>query len=108
MKYTTYNVQQLNRKGKPWQARAKYKDIYGKWKEVSKMLPEAKGKKKAQRMAKEWFEQLNAEADLCNHKALDSSGDLPEAAAPNCQSHSHTVHGIRSPELQENGLGYLS
>ena len=64
MKYTTYNVQQLNRKGKPWQARAKYKDIYGKWKEVSKMLPEAKGKKEAQRMAKEWFEQLNAEADL--------------------------------------------
>ena len=45
MKYTTVNVQQLtNRKGKPWQARAKYKDVYGKWKEVSKMLPEAKGK----------------------------------------------------------------
>ena len=35
MKYTTYNVQQLNRKGKPWQARAKYKDVYGKWKETS-------------------------------------------------------------------------
>ena len=30
MKYTTVNVQQLtNRKGKPWQARAKYKDVYG-------------------------------------------------------------------------------
>ena len=41
MKYTTVNVQQLtNRKGKPWQARAKYKDVYGRWKEVSKMLPE--------------------------------------------------------------------
>ena len=67
MKYTTYNVQQLvrkGRKGKPWQARAKYKDAEGKWKEVSKMLPEAKGKKEAMRMAKEWFEQLNAEADL--------------------------------------------
>ena len=48
MKYTTVNVQQLtNRKGKPWQARAKYKDVYGKWKEVSKMLPDAKGKKEA-------------------------------------------------------------
>ena len=48
MKYTTCNVQQLaNRKGKPWQARAKYKDANGKWKEVSKMLPEAKGKKEA-------------------------------------------------------------
>ena len=38
MKYTTYYVKQLeNRKGKPWQARAKYKDVYGKWKEVSKL-----------------------------------------------------------------------
>ena len=64
MKYTTYNVQQLNRKGKPWQARAKYKDVYGKWKEVSKMLPDAKGKKEATKMAKEWFDNLNAEADL--------------------------------------------
>lgn len=64
MKYTTYNVQQLSRKGKPWQARAKYKEADGKWKEVSKMLPEAKGKKEAMRMAKEWFEQLNAESDL--------------------------------------------
>ena len=65
MKYTTVNVQQLtNRKGKPWQARAKYKDVYGKWKEVSKMLPDAKGKKEAMRIAKEWLEQLNAEADL--------------------------------------------
>ena len=67
MKYTTYNVQQIvreGRKGKPWQARAKYKDTNGKWKEVSKMLPEAKGKKEAMRMAKEWFEKLNAEADL--------------------------------------------
>jgi len=38
MKYTTYNVQQIvreGRKGKPWQARAKYKDTNGKWKEVS-------------------------------------------------------------------------
>ena len=53
MKYTTFNVQQLaNRKGKPWQARAKYKDVYGKWKETSKMLPEAKGKKEAMRMAR--------------------------------------------------------
>ena len=67
MKFTTYNVQQIvreGRKGKPWQARAKYKDTNGKWKEVSKMLPEAKGKKEAMRMAKEWFEKLNAEADL--------------------------------------------
>ena len=44
MKYTTVNVQQLtNRKGKPWQARAKYKDVYGKWKEV--LLIDEWGKK---------------------------------------------------------------
>ena len=64
MKYTAVSVRQLDRKGKPWQARAKYKDVYGKWKEVSKMLPDAKGKKEAMRIAKEWLDQLNAEADL--------------------------------------------
>ena len=51
MKYTAVSVRQLDRKGKPWQARAKYKDVYGKWKEVSKMLPDAKGKKEANKMA---------------------------------------------------------
>ena len=51
MKYTAVSVRQLNRKGRPWQARAKYKDVFGKWKEVSKILPEAKGKRDAQRMA---------------------------------------------------------
>lgn len=64
MKYTTVSVRQLERKGKPWQARAKYKDANGKWKEVSMMLPEAKGKKDATRIAKEWLDALNAAADL--------------------------------------------
>lgn len=64
MKYTAVNVRQLDRKGKPWQARAKYKDVYGKWKELSKMLPDAKGKRDAQRIANEWLDNLNAEADL--------------------------------------------
>ena len=65
MKYTTVYVQQLkDRKGKPWQARAKYKDVYGKWKEVSNMLPEAKGIREAKRMANEWLDELNAQADL--------------------------------------------
>lgn len=64
MKYTTVYVKQLeNRKGKPWQARAKYKDASGRWKETSKMLPEAKGKREAMRMAREWMDTLNAEAD---------------------------------------------
>lgn len=64
MKYTAVSVRQLERKGKPWQARAKYKEANGKWKEVAKMLPEAKGKKDATRIAKEWLNELNATADL--------------------------------------------
>ena len=65
MKYTAVSVRQLkDRKGKPWQARAKYKDVYGKWKETSKVFPNAKGKKEAERMAREWMNTLNAEADL--------------------------------------------
>lgn len=65
MKYTTVYVKQLeNRKGKPWQARAKYKDVYGKWKEVSKMMTGANGVREAKRMANEWLNVLNAEADL--------------------------------------------
>lgn len=64
MKYTAVSVRQLNRTGKPWQARAKYKDVNGKWKEVSKMLPDAKGKKEANRIAKEWLDILNAQSDL--------------------------------------------
>ena len=48
-KYQSYHVQQLtNRKGKPWQARLKYKDpISGTWKQVSKMLPNVSGKREA-------------------------------------------------------------
>lgn len=65
MKYTTVYVKQLEtRKGKPWQARAKYKDASGKWKETSKMLPEAKGKREAMKLAKEWLDVLNAQADI--------------------------------------------
>lgn len=63
MRYTTAYVKQLeNRKGKPWQARLKYKEN-GKWKEISKMLPEAKGKREAQRMANEWMSEQNKLAE---------------------------------------------
>lgn len=73
MKYTTVYIKQLKRKGKPWQARAKYKDVNGKWKEVSKMLPEAKGKKEATRIANEWLNALNAEADMMPNAKHDST-----------------------------------
>ena len=63
MKYTTYYVRQLaNRPGKPWQARLKYKEN-GKWKETSKLLKTAKGKREAQKMALEWFNEMNAVAE---------------------------------------------
>lgn len=73
MKYTAVSVRQLDRKGKPWQARAKYKDVSGKWKEVSKMLPEAKGKKEANRMANDWLAELNAAADMMPNAKRDST-----------------------------------
>ena len=75
MKYTAVSVRQLDRKGKPWQARAKYKDTQGKWKELSKMLPDAKGKREAQRIAKEWLDALNAEADLMPNAGKASTVD---------------------------------
>lgn len=76
MKYTAVSVRQLNnRKGKPWQARAKYKDVYGRWKELSKMLPDAKGKREAQRLANEWLDALNAQADLMPNAVKPSTVD---------------------------------
>ena len=74
-KYTAVSVRQLDRKGKPWQARAKYKDVYGKWKELSKMLPDAKGKRDAQRIANEWLDTLNAQADLMPNAGKASTVD---------------------------------
>lgn len=65
MKYTTYYVNLVeNGKGKRWQARAKYKDERGNWRETSRILKDASGKREANRMAKEWFDKLNEEADL--------------------------------------------
>ena len=66
MKYTSVIVRQLtDRKGKPWQARAKYKDaVDNKWKETSLVLREAKGKKEATRMAQAWLKTLNEQAEL--------------------------------------------
>lgn len=76
MKYTTVYVKQLeNRKGKPWQARAKYKDVNGKWKETSKMLTAAKGKREATKMAKEWLDALNAQADAMPNATREKTFD---------------------------------
>ncbi len=69
-KYTAVSV--CKRK-KGWQARLRYKE--GKaWKELSKMLPEAKGKKEAEKMAEELRQRLNKvaenEAITAEHRTL--------------------------------------
>ena len=75
MKYQSYNVVQLQkRKGKPWQARLKYKDgVTGKWREVTKMLPEAKGKREATKLAKVWFDEMNQAAENSPNIAADKT-----------------------------------
>ena len=50
----------LDRKGKPWRATVYYKDpITQKVKQKTKVLPEAKGKKEAEKMARLWMDDLN-------------------------------------------------
>ena len=58
--YSPSVKQVLDRKGKPWRATVYYKDpITKKAKQKTKMLPEAKGKKDATRLARIWMEELN-------------------------------------------------
>lgn len=74
MKYTTANVHQLKRKGRPWQARLKYKDpITGKWKETSKMLRDVKGKKEAQKAADAWLNEMNEAASNSLNIEMDKT-----------------------------------
>ena len=99
MKYTAVSVRQLDRKGKPWQARAKYKDTQGKWKELSKMLPDAKGKREAQRIAKEWLDALNAEADLMPNAGKAST----VGSAPQRQQNKQQKHKAKQSESGPQG-----
>lgn len=63
MKYSTWTVVKLkNRKGQPWQGILKYKTEEGKWRNKSRVWPEAKGKKEAERLTEAWFDELNAES----------------------------------------------
>ena len=61
MLYYSPSVKQVkDRKGKPWRATVYYKDpLTEKIKQKTKMLPEAKGKKDAERLARLWLEELN-------------------------------------------------
>ena len=59
-KYYKSNVVQLKtRKNKPWQAVVLYRDMENNRLKKTKMLPKAKGKKDAQRLAEEWRRELN-------------------------------------------------
>lgn len=81
MKYESFNVQQLTkRKGKPWQARLKYKDVAtGKWKETSKMLPNCSGKREAKKLAEAWFNEMNeAAANAPNMDRDKTVGEMLE------------------------------
>ena len=67
-KYASFSVRLIEgdgeKKSKTWQARLRYKDATGKWKEKSKMLNGAKGIREAKQMAREYMDRLNAEADV--------------------------------------------
>lgn len=80
MKYGSYSVRLLKRaQGSIWQARLKYKDpITNKWKETSKMLPEAKGKREANKMALEWFNSMNEAASLAPEASKEDDRTISE------------------------------
>jgi integrase len=75
MKYTAWSVSQLKKRhNKPWQGILKYKNAEGKWRNKSRVFPEAKGKKEAERLTEAWFDELNAE----NEKREEESYTLYE------------------------------
>ena len=65
MKYESFHVQQLPKRNNRWQARLKYKDNNGGWKETTKLLPkEVKSKRVAKKLAEAWFDEMNEAAEL--------------------------------------------
>ena len=80
MKYSSYSTRLLKRdRGSLWQARLKYKDpITNKWKETSKMLPEAKGKREANKLALEWFNSMNEAASLAPEGSKEEDKTISE------------------------------
>ena len=57
-KYTSVSV---SKRKSGWQARLRYKEN-GKWKELSRMFPEVKGKKEAEKLGEDLRRELNAAA----------------------------------------------
>lgn len=75
MLYQSYSVSQRNTKknGKVWQARLRYKDASGKWKETSKLLPNCNGKREAKKIAEAWFNEMNEAASLSPNISKDKT-----------------------------------
>lgn len=64
MKYKSWCVAQIqNQKGKPYQGILKYKNENGEWKNKKKTLG-IMGKKEAERQCQEWFNEMNAQAEV--------------------------------------------
>lgn len=58
--YTTVSAnRRLDKKGKPFQAVAQYKDENGEWRHKTKMLKGVTGQREADKLAKEWLDELN-------------------------------------------------
>ena len=70
-KYTAVSIRIRNKK---WQARLKYKEG-NKWKNLERMLPEAKGKKDAERLAEELRQELNKTADTTGDSEVSRTVD---------------------------------
>lgn len=65
MKYESGCVRQFKKKGNPWQAILKYKDpVTNQWRQTTKMLPDAKGKKEAKKLMQAWMDELNKAAEI--------------------------------------------
>lgn len=98
MRYSSFCVQ---REGRAWRARAKYKDELGRWRAKTKTLAGAVGKREAERAAREWFDALNAEAEGAAEAApvaaAQSVGEFMAEYVDGCSVHAEpsTVNGYR-------------
>lgn len=97
MKYSSVCVQ---REGKTWRARAKYKDTSGRWRAKTKTLAGVSGKRAAEAAAREWFDALNAAQDEDGTETVpvvQSVGDYLAAYVDGCSVYAEpsTVNSYR-------------
>ena len=101
MYYYNPTVKQcLDRKGKPWRASIDYKDpVTGKRKQKTKMLPSAKGKKEAKKLADEWLTELN---NAVKSIAPAEQGKTLEEMIERFENYRLTVGEIEKSTYQKN------